>query len=120
LPVLEEKPLSRETPLFWCYFNALNEHRVALRDGDWKLLAKINHGTLPKMENINDKNIDRVRSGALTDFELYHIAEDIGETQNVIERHPAQAAVLKGKLEAIYKDLAESSHYWKTEPAARN
>jgi arylsulfatase A len=114
LPLLEGKTLSRETPLFWCYFNALNEHRVAMRDGDWKLLAKINHGKLPRMENINDKNIEQVRAAMLTDFELYHVAEDIGEKQNVIAQQPERAAMLKGKLETIYKDLAETSHYWKT------
>jgi arylsulfatase A len=106
--------------LFWCYFNALNEHRVAMRDGSWKILAKINQGKLPRMENINDKNIERIRTATLTDFELYHVTEDIGEDQNVIEQHPQEAARLKQKLEAIYKDLAETSHYWKTESAARD
>lgn len=115
LPVLEGKPLFRSTPLFWCYFNALNEHRVAMRDGDWKLLAKINHGDLPRMENINDKNIERIRAASLLDFELYHVTDDIGEKQNVIEQHPNEAARLEQKLEGIYKELAETSHFWKTE-----
>ncbi len=120
LPVLEGQSLSREMPLFWCYFNSLNEHRVAMRDGSWKLLAKINQGMLPKMENINDKNIERIRTATLTDFELYHVTEDIGEEQNVIAQHPKEAARLEQKLEEIYKDLAETSHYWKTDSPARN
>ncbi len=120
LPLLEGKPLSRKTPLFWCYFNALNEHRVAMREGSWKLLAKINQGKLPKMENINDKNIETIRAAKLTDFELYHITEDIGEQQNVIDQHPQEAKALEQKLIAIYQDLAKTSHYWKTQQNDKN
>jgi hypothetical protein len=69
---------------------------------------------------INDKNIERIRSATLTDFELYQVTQDIGEAQNVIEQHPQEAARLKEKLEEIYKDLVETSHYWKTESAARD
>jgi arylsulfatase A len=120
LPVLDGKPIPREQPLFWCYFNALNEHRVAMREGSWKMLAKINEGKLPKLENINDRNIETVRTAKLTDFELYRVTEDIGEEQNIIESHPEEAKALKQKLEAIYADLARTSHYWKTEKAGAN
>ena len=96
-PFWNGKPIDRKKPLFWCYFNALNEHRVAMRDGQWKLLAKINHGKLPKLVNINDKNIDAVRSATLTDFELYRITKDIGEEQNIIDQHPNEAAAAEEK-----------------------
>lgn len=116
LPALEGQSIDREKPLFWCYFNALNEHRVAMRDGEWKLLAKINHGKLPKMENIHDKNIAAVRNAELTDFELYHVTEDIGEEKNIIDDHPKEAETLKQKLEKYYRELAETSHVWTTQP----
>ena len=119
LPVLKGKSIDREKPLFWCYFNALNERRVAMRDGEWKLLAKINHGKLPKFVNVNDRNIDAVRSATLTDFELYRVTEDIGERQNLIDQDPEQAAKLKKKLETIYKELADTSHVWTTKPASK-
>ena len=114
LPVLKGEPIERETPLFWCYFNSLNEHRAALRDGEWKLLAKVNGGKLPKFQNVHDNNIAAVKTAKLTDFELYRVTKDIGEEQNVIEEHPQEAAALKQKLQAIYRDLAETSHVWTT------
>ncbi len=112
LPVLKGESIPRKSPLFWCYFNSINEHRVAMREGSWKLLAKVNGGKLPKMQNIHDKNIETIRNGKLTDFELYRVTEDIGEKKNVINAHPKEAAMLKQKLESIYQDLAKSSHYW--------
>lgn len=114
LPVLDGKPIERSTPLFWCYYNAINEHRVAMRDGPWKLLAKLNGGKLAKYENVNDRNIDSIRAAKLTDFELYHVPDDIGEATNVIDQHAEQAAKLKKKLETLYRELAETSHYWPT------
>lgn len=120
LPALEGKPIKRDKPLFWCYFNSLNEHRVAMRDGEWKLLAKINNGKLPKFQNINDKNHSAIRNAQLTNFELYHVTEDIGEEENVIEKHPKEAAALKEKLEKQYRDLAATSHVWTTEPPKKS
>jgi arylsulfatase A len=114
LPALDGHEIQRSRALFWCYFNALNEHRVAMRDGPWKLLAKLDYGKLPKFENINDRNVDSIRSAKLTDFELYHVTEDIGESENLFEQQADQAAALKNKLEAIYHDLAKTSHYWTT------
>ena len=41
VPALEGKSIKRQKPLIWAYYNALNEHRVAMRDGKWKVLAKL-------------------------------------------------------------------------------
>jgi len=112
LPLLNGDTIQRDTPLFWCYFNALNEHRVAMRNGPWKLLARLDKGKFPKLQNVNTRNIEAVRSAKLTDFELYCVTEDIGESRNVIGEHTQEAKSLKKKLEAIYRDLAETSHHW--------
>jgi arylsulfatase A len=112
LPLLEGKPILRDVPLFWCYFNSLNEHRVAMRDGPWKLLAKLNDGRFPKLKNVNDRNVESVRSAKLTHFELYRVRDDIGESKNVIAEYPKQAALLKQRLVTAYRDLADNSHHW--------
>jgi len=48
-PVFNGEPVKRDQPLFWVYFRALNDQRAALRDGPWKLLAKLDHGKLPEL-----------------------------------------------------------------------
>ena len=68
LPALEGKKIKRDKPLIWAYYNSLNEHQVAMRDGDWKVLAKLD---LPvKYQNLNDRNISEVRSAKFIDFVL--------------------------------------------------
>ena len=113
LPALDGGPLPREIPLCWAYYNALNEHRVALCDGDWKLLARLDGGKLPKIENIFAGNVDAVWAAELTDFELYNVAEDIGETRNLATERPAVLAELRAKLEEYYEELKATSHVWR-------
>ncbi len=40
--------------------------------------------------------------------------EDIGENTVIIEHGAEKSAVLKKKLEIIYRDLADTSHHWTT------
>ena len=85
-----------------------------MRDGPWKLLAKLDTGAFPKLQNVNNRNIKSVRTATLTDFELFRLTGDSGESTNIIEKHPEQAAMLKKKLDKIYRDLADTSHHWTT------
>jgi len=40
LPIFDGKPISRKQPLYWQYDRALGWAKVAMRDGDWKILAE--------------------------------------------------------------------------------
>jgi arylsulfatase A len=112
LPVLDGKPISRPKPLFWCYYNAINQQRVAMRDGQWKVLAKLNGGKFGKTENVHSGNVEAVRAAELTDFEVYRVTEDIGEERDIAGEFPEETAALKQKLQRLYRELTETSHYW--------
>jgi arylsulfatase A len=113
LPALEGKPIQRDKPLFWAYFNAINQRRVAMRDGDWKILAKLNGGKLRKAPHLAQKNIEAVRGAKLTDHQLFLMTTDISEEIDVSKLHPKELAEMNQKLEAAYREMAETSHYWK-------
>jgi len=112
LPALENKPIVRPKPLFWCYFNAINKRRVALRDGPWKLLASLNDAKLKKMPHLSVKNKQAVQSATLTDFQLFLMTTDISEENDVKTLHPKELGEMKAKMEAAYKEMVETSHYW--------
>jgi len=67
--------VERPQPLYWRLEMAPNA-RVALREGDWKILA----------------NADRTR------WELYHLGEDPRETTELSAREPERLAELKRRL----------------------
>ncbi len=111
VPLLNGQTILREKPLLWCYYNSLNEQRVAMRVDRWKMLAKLNSGGLPKFENIYSGNREQVLSAELTDFELYDVEADISESTNLVTS-AVEAAELKELMEQQYKTLLGNSYVW--------
>ena len=112
LPALDGRELNREKPLVWVYFNATNQSRVAMRDGKWKVLAKLNGGRLPKTENITNESLPAVAEARLTDFEIYDLSVDIAEANELSGEQPHQAQRLAEKLTQQYRELVTTSHVW--------
>jgi len=108
----------RVRPLLWAYYNAINECRVAMRHGRWKVLARLNYGNLPRLENLTEKTVDLVRSAELTDVEIYDLQSDPGETLNLAGRGLSEEAGLVQLLQAEYRQLAEDSPAWSPVPKA--
>lgn len=113
LPALKGKTIKRSKPLFWCYFNAINQRRVAMRDGRWKMIASLNHGELPKFTNVHAGNLERISNAKLTDFQLYEVVDDIDESENVIDAHPEVAKRLQTQMRKAYHDLLENGVVWR-------
>ena len=83
-----------------------------MRHGNWKVLARLDGGKLPKMTNVTSKNRELVREAKITDVEIYDLAKDIAESRNVAEDDPARTAALKQTLEKQYRELVDGSHVW--------
>jgi arylsulfatase A len=111
VPLLEGKTISRKRPLLWCYYNSTNEHRVAMRSGPWKMLAKLDHGKLHKVSNVFGGNHDVIKAAELTDFELYRISDDVHEDNNL---YPVakESFELQKQMQAHYSELMRDSHVW--------
>ncbi|AWW32773.1 arylsulfatase [Echinicola strongylocentroti] len=115
LPVLEAGTMEeRDKPLLWSFYNALNDHMVAMRKGDWKILArlKMEEGYLPKTLNLYPGNEDSVKNAKLVDFQLYDLSKDKGEGTDLSTEHQEKLAEMKQSLEKEYKALLEGSHIW--------
>ncbi|RMG59094.1 MAG: arylsulfatase [Bacteroidetes bacterium] len=65
---------------------------VALRQGDWKLVAHTDY------------------QAGLEDFELYQLAEDPYEQEDRSAAEPARVARMKASLDSLYADLMNSPH----------
>jgi arylsulfatase A len=64
---------------------------LALREGEWKLVKH------PNAKAVKSLTFEK----GPVEFELFNLAQDPGETQNVIEDQPQRAEELKTRLEAI-------------------
>ncbi len=112
LPVLRGQEIDRQKPLVWAYYNAINEARVAMRDGNWKVLARLQGGEVPKLENITANALPLIRDAQLTHWEIYDMTNDIQEATNLVKLRPDLAKRLSAKLQAEYRQLVAGSHVW--------
>jgi arylsulfatase A len=112
VPVIRGGSIDRDKPLVWAYFNAINQRRVAMRDGNYKVLAKLDNGKLPKMENITTESLPNVRDAELTDVQIFDVTSDIDETNDLSENDPAFTRSMTQKLESAYRELVTTSHVW--------
>jgi arylsulfatase A len=89
LPVFAGKPVRRATPIFW--HNNHFEMRLAITEGDWKLVGNAEH----------------------TKFELYNLKDDIAETTDVSSKFPERFESMKMHMIAQDKEvLAEGPSEW--------
>ncbi|RJE73976.1 sulfatase-like hydrolase/transferase [Reichenbachiella sp. MSK19-1] len=111
---LKTGKMEREKPLLWAFYNALNDRVVAMRDGDWKLMARLQYDTayLPKIKNVYPGNVDSVKNAELVDFELYNLTEDENEWKDLSADRPEQLDSMKVILNKEYQALLEGSHVW--------
>lgn len=111
-PMLKGQSFQRTKPLVWAYYNAINEARVAMRDGKWKVLAKLNGGELQKMTNVTKQTLPVLRDAALTDVRVHDITTDVHEDKDLAQDDPELARRLGQKLREHYRELVSDSHAW--------
>ena len=103
---------ARKKPLVWAYYNSINDARVAMRHGRWKVLARLNGGKFPKRQNLTPTTLAEAKAARLTDFEIYNIAADPGELSNLADRTLVQQAELIAKIRSAYEELVSDSPAW--------
>jgi len=111
-PMLKGQAFQRTKPLVWAYYNAINEARVAMRDGKWKVLAKLNGGDLQKMTNVTTQTMPVLRDAELTDVRVHDITTDVHEDKDLTTEDPELAKRLGQKLREHYRELVGDSHVW--------
>ena len=111
----QTQTVPRAKPLLWCYYNSLNEHAVAMRSGDWKILATLQAGgkRLSKITNIHAGNRQTTLNAVLAEFELYRVRGDISEAKDLSKEFPQQLGDMTEILQHRYAELSTNSFVWK-------
>jgi arylsulfatase A len=100
LPAFENKPIKRDQPLYWRTHVSSPDSRVAVRIGDWKIVA----------------------DETLTRLQLFNLKDDWQEKTNLAEQQPEKFAEMKAALLAMDANvLNDGPDWWKNEkPRNRN
>ncbi|WP_372743973.1 sulfatase-like hydrolase/transferase [Lutibacter sp.] len=112
--LIEKGKFNREKPLIWAFYDAINDHRVAMRMGDWKIMARleVDNKELPHIHNLYDGNEDFVKSAKMTDLVLFNLKDDINESTDLALKNPKVFEKMKKEFEIQYKELLAGSHIW--------
>ena len=112
LPAIRGESIQRKKPLVWCYFNAINEARVAMRHERWKVLAKLDEGNFPRLQNITSDQTTKIDAAKLGDFEIYDVVADVTESKNLADTELPQTESLQTLLREQFRELTANSHTW--------
>ena len=97
LAALDGKPVERKVPMYWRYHGAPEPMKVALRDGDWKIMA----------------------DQGLTKFELYDLKADPRETTDLAAKEPERLQALQKTLRRLHDEIErEGPQWWRQEVEA--
>ena len=106
-------PVEREQPLFWHYYGAPGNRQVAIRDGDWKLVAGWSGaGDLPTGGSLQPGNVEALKGSELVEFELYNLREDIAESHDLSEEEPERAARMIETAKRLYSEVIAEGPEW--------
>jgi len=112
LPALDGQPLERATPLYWHFNRASSAAKVALRQGDWKILATLDRNLAARPNDITDEDERAFKQAEPAGFELYNLRQDIAERNDRAAAEPAKLAELQQLLLAKYHDVRAESPVW--------
>lgn len=112
LPILNGQPLQRSTPLYWHFNRASSQPKVALRAGDWKILATLDKPPQGRANDLTEEDERLFKEAELAEFSLYHLRSDIGETTDLSAKEPAKLAELKAMLRSRYHEVRAESPTW--------
>lgn len=112
LPTLAGRPLERSKPLYWHFNRASSTPKVAIRVGDWKLLAHLDGPNLKPGGDLVAADLQAIREAELTKFELYRIGQDIGETTDLADIDQQRLETLKNVIKPLYREVRDASPTW--------
>ena len=113
MPLMEGgAELERETPLYWHFLRARGTPKVAIREGDWKLVAGIDRPDLKPSGGITEQDIEFNRQAEPNGFRLFQVRDDPGETTDLSGTETARFEGMKETLLRMYREVREESPVW--------
>ncbi len=112
LPLLKETPsgFSRTKPLYW-FFYRLNPG-LAIRSGDWSLVATTNDAQRPKAHSLLREDIAHIQASRPSTFQLFNLRHDLAQQQDISKTEPEVLARLQSELSHLHQDVIREGHKW--------
>ncbi len=111
-PILTGKSqtLVRKNPLYW-FFYRLNPS-LAIRDGDWALVAETTDAKRPKAHALIREDMPHIKSSQPATYQLFNLANDLGQETDLASSHPEKLEALLKKMKRMHEGVVAEGVYW--------
>lgn len=109
-PLLQGEEFERDNPMYWFFYRLLPA--VAMRDGDWVLIANTTDAERPKTHQLIAADMPYIKQSKLQDFELYNLRHDRAQRSDVASSEPKALARLKRKMTEFHEDVVRDGPVW--------
>ncbi len=113
LPLFSGASIERARPLLWFYNPS--QPTCVLRDDRWCLVADTSP-PLPTNNLFREAWIGQLKDAELTDFRLFDLEADPGQTLDVSAQHPETFARLRRLLIDGHRKILDEAHDWRDDP----
>ena len=110
--LLRGEAFIRRRPLYWQFNRSREEYKVALRDGDWKLLASLTTDDLKPSGGIEPGEMEAYKTADLARFALFNLAEDQGEERDRAADEPEILDRMRSQMERTYAHVRQEGPQW--------
>jgi arylsulfatase A len=116
-PLLHGQQIERPLPMFWHYYRSMSEPCAAMREGNWKIVARwdaphVYKARLPGGGNVTPTTMEIIKTAKLTEFELYNLKDDLAEKKDLSTTNPDILKRMKKQILARYNEVQESGPTW--------
>ena len=84
---------------------------MAIRDGDYSLVADPDY-ELSSHNRLQESWIPKIKAGGYTNYQLYDLSTDPGQTKNLAVERPELVEALKAKLLKINQSVMSEGVDW--------
>lgn len=118
LSLLTGGEFHRTRPLYWQFNFTHTEPCLALRQGDWKIIARLSERP-QRNASITELSNRILKSAEPTGFELYNLRNDLSETNDLAAREPEKLREMSALLSAQFHEIRRETPVWPvfTDPA---
>ena len=87
---------------------------MAIREGDWKLVAAIDAPPARQRAGIDAQDQRDIKSAKLGKMELYNLKADRAEMRDLASAEPKRFSQMAARMRKIYSEVQKDSPQWPT------
>lgn len=110
MPLIRGGSIERTTPLFWFFYRV--KPAAAMRDGDWLITGYLDDPIEKHTHPLTAPDMPMIKSAPLERFELFHLGEDLMQSEDVQSSHPEIFGRLVGRMRAMHKEVIGDGPDW--------